>query len=269
MYPGILICILVLFSSCNLNKNNELVFPQGAKLVYKYSFDINDCNKFGFKKYETGEVLSVNCMLVNGDLVYLSDPVQRNIKKIDINTGKILKCSDVKDNFITSLCYFNDSIYALTYGNCVIVFDQNLEVSRQIDFHDYIGDKYIFSRTEDTLIIYRAPTDVIQDINHSVFVKRKIITKQGELKIDTILIGKGYDKFKEFKERNINGKNVDMRQADGDSLVVRYKNNVFTIGEQIPKIKQYDCQNADFTNDHFVYFDISTAELILTIWNHL
>ena len=66
----------------------------------------------------------------------------------------------------------------------------------------------------------------------------------------------------------MNGKIVNISNAYDDGTVVKYNSELIKIKEQIPRIKQYDCQNVDFSDKHFVYFDITTTGVVLTIWHY-
>lgn len=239
------------------------------KKVFSYSMDSSNINHFGFKTYETGEILSVNCMLVYDEFTYLSDPVQGRVKKIDNNNGKIVETSQVlfSDNkIITALSFFNDLLYAITYDGNIVILDKKLEIVKNINIPEYVGDKIIFEQPKnETLIIYRSPVDVFQDTVHNVYIKRLLINTDGLLKNDTIKIGKGYNTYTSFKSNTINGKTITEKKLEGNNMQFVFDNTLFQIDEKVPTIKYYENQNSDFTRDYFVYFDVNAEKLNLYI----
>ena len=294
------IIVIIVCFSCNNKRNHtqqaviqfidtmiiESVIPDiGSKKEFEYQYGEAN-NQIGFRLNGDHIPETVNCICINGDFAYVSDIPQGKIKKINLVSGKIEQAvpipfsrylnikntnyqwiDDENYNTVERICFFNNHFYLITFWGEIIILDTNLNfVTRIIPSEKFFGYKNIFYQSEDTLLFYRAPPETLFKDTNNRYFRCFVLTNQNfELSTDTV--NGGVDFYEKIEPRLILGKKISSPPYEG--LNFYYKDTKYEADDKVPEIRDFYCQNFDFSDQYMVYLSFADKEMTLTVWDLL
>lgn len=237
---------------------------------YRYAFDSTDCNSFGFYKFEDGEELYPIDIIVVDNFAIILDLLQRKLKKVDLNTGKIIACSEkiTDSKYVNNLACFNSKIYVFTIVRTTFIYNLNLELLNTIDLDKALnGRKEILSIRENLKIYSISQSNLFQikkDNQINDFLIYFAYDTNNNYAVDTIEV----DDFREYiypSNHRIKGKAVEVEDTDSSFSII-YKDHLYIIPEKVSRMKYYMNSNIDFSGNYVAWFGISKEGLDLHVY---
>jgi len=219
---------------------------------------------FGYDVFfQTGEVTSVTSIRLIGNAIYLTDAKNSNVKKIDLNTGRLSVSKPLKRNrtWLSSLGYLNNQLYVLTDFNIVYIMDLDLNYKRSILLSDFAGEVFVNYEKPDSLIL----TNMLNYYND----------KDGDLCLINIIIDK-YDRcvrdstcpenFDLLIDRSsgIFAPEVTIRKK----LFLNIHDLLYEIPVSIENVNHYACYNVDFSNGRLTYYEINKNRIKIEVLDY-
>ena len=219
-----------------------------AKSFKTYTFKTNnqDKNAFGYALSAAKKENKVRNLALYKNYVLVPDNVQQNVKKIDINTGKIIKVSpQLPFAVINEVTVFNGYIYVINPVKEMYVLDMDMKLIKTLPIND--GDHYIYRQTDDSLII---DTDLLIDIYQPQDPRKEaiVIDREHHGEQDTLSINKAIYS----RQNSVRGMHY---YINNDTKSIKTPYGLFAINTPYPiDMKTYaGGKNIDFDENRIVY----------------
>ncbi len=267
-----LIIVLFLSLSCKVKKqdftnqhgHNAL---SNATLIGEFNFDVSNenPNNIGYRVWETDENEGIKSICVSNGYVYMTDVYHNNIKKVNLETGKIIagpRIPRIEGHFddkvwLRDIAVFNDIIYVTSDLGYVFLLDRNLNFFGKIQIG--VGQPYFFSKSKEELNVFLKSE---QNEDMSVEVSLLRISESGKhKKIKELLSMKDFNK----RTKNYYSKGQLIRIGN-DNMQIETDYWIVDLPLSIPFIEEYDAFNIDFNKTTLAYFNTTTEKLKLSVY---
>jgi len=238
----------------HLKSTRKFVYPIGKSV-----------DTFGYHYYpETGEISSVECIRIIDNSIFLIDQVHKVIKKINLIDGKLTVSNSLKRDrtYMTSIGFLNNSLYVFTNAGIAFNLDMDLHYKSSISMKDYNGDVYIYSESEDELIVYSLYASMSNDkIDQTLYYK---INKNGQCA--PYYIQKKSYKLDQFYQtpQGYAGGEIQVE----NKLYFQTNNFAYEIPESFKKLNDYSCLDVDYSNKYVVHFKVNNKRIEIIVYEY-
>ena len=139
--------VIVLFISCNRSHYKDV-----GIITYSYSIDETDA-EFGYKYFSEVSVISPRSIFQQGDFIYITDPINQAINRINITTGYLTKSEVFQDNlgYINDVVAFENTIFASTDNGNIVKLDSSLRILEIQKLAETRGKFYEYNNVNFTI----------------------------------------------------------------------------------------------------------------------
>jgi hypothetical protein len=234
-----------------------------SQLLNRYVFKINnrDPQSFGFSPSGYGGPGDgASAIVLHDTMVFIYDSHYRNIKKVDIGSGKITKISHLGyPRGFTDIAVLGDKILVGGDRNYLYILNTDLDLTDSIaipaegESYDerwsWIHDGKYFEWSGSDLFLGNGSV-AIQILPRGNSVEFGLVKEMNltESLIDTTAHGKSY---------SVERKN--------DSWLLENEYGTVMLNMKLPKLRDYDGVNIDFDSSRVVFFDVNLEKLTLYV----
>jgi len=219
---------------------------------------------FGYYVFPgTGEIFSVSSIRLIDNAIYLTDASNSNIKKIDLNTGKLSVSKSLKRDrsWLISLGYLNNQLYLITNWNIVYIMDLDLNYKRSILLKNFVGRIFLSFESLDSLVLtnkddggndkegYDCPINYIID-KYDHCVRDSTRPENFDLLIDRF--------------SGIFAPEVTIKKK----LFLNIHDILYEIPVSIENVNSYDCYNVDFSKGRLTYYEMNKNRIKIEVLDY-
>jgi len=267
-----------LFQSTNSReiRNSETVgdtLKFDSKREYVFAIDNKESgiHSFGYQNSETSEDIGPRGITIFNGNIYIVDTWHRCLKKVSIETGKIIISQPInikQKSLLGDITVFSNNLFLIRDDSVCQMFDSNLiEIKRLLISQKYQSEpKAIFWQTTDSLLLHLLAEDEEQLKNLQIPIHLVSINKNGNWINERKLIpaNENFSYWKRDGKDYLKGKYFNYYKQDG-RYFFRNDLGVLPVSDEIPSIQRYPVNNIDFDKSNLVYFNIDQGLFKLTI----
>lgn len=219
---------------------------------------------FGYYVFPgTGEIFSVSSIRLINNAIYLTDASNSNIKKIDLNTGKLSVSKSLKRDrtWLISLGYLNNQLYLITDRNIVYIMDLDLNYKRSILLKNFVGRIFLSFESPDSLVLTNMD-DCYND-------------KEGYLCPINYII----DKYDHCVRDSTRPENFDLLLDRSSGIIapeviikkklfLNINDLLYEIPVSIENLNPYDCYNVDFSKGRLTYYEMNKNRIKIEVLDY-
>jgi hypothetical protein len=236
------------------------------KLYKEYTFSCSnsDYRCFGYEIWEGDENVGVKSICLDENNAYLTDVYHNNIKKINIEDGKITSSLPLLDTppsisgvWLRDIAIFDYKLYVTSDIDSIYVFNKDLILIETIA--SFKGRKTFYRVTDDSLYVYLNSTQM-PDKNISVDLQliKKIDSKKRMNLIIPIHKYKGNPLLKDNQGNSY--------QVVDNCILTMY--GKLQLNTPLYEIAEYSARNMDFTKSHLAFFTTNQFSLSLYVYKY-
>ena len=245
MKKSIYLYFIFILLSCNEDKKYEII-----KEVYFYSYEISNSDnaKIGYFEPEDypGEALSIKSITSDGENIFLLDGYHQNIKKIDIEKGKIKISEKINNDFLSDMVYFENDLFIASKYKGIYIYNSKLTQINFIELKKYFGSEKYFYFEDNSLFLY------IPDNSLSIELNRNGLGKS-------------------IEESNINvvgTRFIRNKKIDYNDLILNIEDKYFKLKRPYENtFKYFNSINIYYDDNLLSYYSIDSDSLNLYIYN--
>lgn len=251
----IYICALLLFSGMLSAQCNDSLLVKKLLNVNKYSYPIckekqDTCFGYGSNSFGPGPIGQISSLIIQNDSVIVVDSYFRNLIKINLQNGKIVRESKpFKEEGIGSLreiLYFNKLILVLSEASeNIYIVNNNLSIKKiiKIPLYGYLY-KFFYVNKE----LYALSNKTVSRTQNNIDKIAFKINSDISLTRDTISL----NNKKYLYDTLLYGRKVQMLENSGHYYLLA-DSICFEIPEIISQLNYYD-KAIGYNNKYLVYF---------------